>query len=535
MHRIVTAFAMVALAATQAVGAAVTISGSVLDETGNPVAGARVLAGTAAATTDAAGIFRIELPAAGDYDLKVEREGFFLLTGKQTHFDPAAPLEVRLTHLKELAETMNVPYSPPVVDPDQTAEVKRLDGQAILNLPTAASQDYRQALPLMSGAIQDTGGQVHFNGGDTNETSYRLDGFDMANVSSGGLTERISVDTVQEVEWSSNRMPAEDKGSAGTVNVQTEMGDDRWRFGATNPIPSISTNGGLHFNHWSPRLMTSGPIKKGKLWFHTALDPFYTANTVSNLPRGQNRTSSFSGSDLTRLQWNATNWQTLTASILYDRGDAWHNGLSVLNPEPTTINQRSALTMGTVKDQFIVDGDLIEAGFADTRSYTRASPLGLEPYEITPFGSAGNYFRDSSIETSRQEGLVNAVFRPWHAAGTHQFRIGSNVESSGLHEMNVRHDESVERTDGSLVRSIAFEGSPHDLANDTEFYAYASDHWNPSPASGLTFDFGARMQWSRITGSNPPAPRIGAAWAIKHSGNLKLSAGWGIYYDPVTL
>src|SRR6185437_13345910 len=110
MLRTLTGVALLALAATQALTAAVTISGSVLDETGNPVAGARVLAGTAAATTDAAGIFRIELPAPGDYDLRVEREGFFLLTGKQTHFDPAAPLEVRLTHLKELAETMNVPY-----------------------------------------------------------------------------------------------------------------------------------------------------------------------------------------------------------------------------------------------------------------------------------------------------------------------------------------------------------------------------------------------------------------------------------------
>jgi hypothetical protein len=113
---------------------------------------------------------------------------------------------------------------------------------------------------------------------------------------------------VQEVEWSSDRMPAEDKGSAGTVEIATEMGDDRWRFGATNPIPSVDTTGGLHLNHWSPRLMTPGPIKKGRLWFHTALDPFYTVDTVPSLPRGQNRTSNFTMSDLTRFQWKVSDW-----------------------------------------------------------------------------------------------------------------------------------------------------------------------------------------------------------------------------------
>lgn len=537
-------FALILLTACAAATAAVTISGSVVDETGNPVAGARVIAEPAespaagattlaAATSDAAGIFRFDLPAAGNYELLVEREGFFLLTSRNTSLDPAAPVDIHLTHLKELAESIDVPYSPPVVDPDQTAEMKRLDGQTILNLPYAASQDYRQALPLMPGAIQDNAGLIHFNGGETSETSYRLDGFDISDPAGGGLTARLSVDTVQEVEWTSNRMPAEDKGSAGTVDVRTEMGDDRWRFGATNPIPSASTEGGLHLNHWSPRLMISGPIKKRKLWFHTALDPFYTANTVSALPRGQNRTSSFTGSDLTRFQWNVSDWQTLTASVLYNRGDIWRDGLSILNPAETTVDNRSALMVATLRDQFIVDGNLIEAGFADTRSYLRSSPLGSEPYVITPYGETGNYFRDQSSRTSRQEGLANAVFRPLRAAGTHQLRIGTDVETSGLRETVLRHDLSVVGADDEVVRSVQFEGSPHQSVGDSEAYGYVVDHWIPTKT--LTLDLGLRIQWSRVTGTAAPAPRLGAAWAPKRLGGLKLSAGWGVYYDSVTL
>jgi hypothetical protein len=535
--------ALIAMATAYTALAAITITGSVVDETGNPVAGARVFAeiadspetpgaALAAGTSDVAGIYRFEIPAPGYYQLRVQREGFFLLTNKNTLLD-STPIEFHLTHLKELAESINVPYSPPVVDPEQTGEVKRLDGQAILNLPYAASQDYRRALPLMPGAIQDNSGQVHFNGGDVNETSYRLDGFDIANPASGGLTARLSVDTVQAVEWNSDRMQAENKGSAGTVEIRTEMGDDRWRFGATNPVPSIDTAGGLHINHWSPRLMTSGPIRKGKAWFHTALDPFYTANTVSSLPRGQNRTDSFTVSDLSRFQWNVSDWQTLTGSVLYDRDNSWRNGLSVLNPAETTINMRSALLVETIKDQFIVSGNLIEAGFANTRDYVRSSPLGAAAYLITPFGSSGNFFRDQTSRTTRQEGIVNAAFKPLRGAGTHQIRLGFDIENSGLNQTIVRHDLSVVRADNSVVRTVEFEGAPSQSTGNLEVYTYAVDHWSPAPT--LTFDLGLRTQWNRITGSSTPAPRLAVAWAPKRARGAKFSAGWGVYYDSVTL
>jgi Carboxypeptidase regulatory-like domain len=531
-------WALLFLLTVNMAAAAVTITGSVVDETGNPVAGARVTAEapdttSAAATTDAAGVFRFDLAAAGDYQLRVAREGFFLLTNKTTRLDPATPVEVHLTHLKELAESIDVPYSPPQVDPDQTGEVKRLDGQAILNLPYAAAQDYRQALPLMPGAIQDAVGVVHFNGAESYQTSYRLDGFDVSNAASGGLSARLSVDTVQEVEWSASRMPAEDKGSAGTVNIMTEMGDDRWRFGATNPVPSMSTEGGAHLNHWSPRLMTSGPIKKGKLWFHTALDPFYTADTVTALPRGQNRTSNFTISDLSRFQWKVSDWQTVTGGFLLNRSDGWRNGLSILSPAETTTNQRSSLEVATIKDQFVIDGNLVEAGFANSRSYVRTSPLGSEPYEITPFGTSGNFFRDESSRTSRQEGLVNAVFRPLRAGGTHQIRIGTDIEVSSLRQVTLRHDLSVDGTNNTVVRTVEFEGAPQQAVGNSEVYGYIVDHW--SPAKTLTLDLGLRTQWTRVTGTAPPAPRLAAAWAPKALNGLKLSAGWGIYYDTATL
>ncbi|HVW86469.1 MAG TPA: hypothetical protein VHB50_17405, partial [Bryobacteraceae bacterium] len=459
---------------------------------------------------------------------------FFLFSNPGLNLDPDSPLEIHLNHLKELAESVDVRYSPPVIDPAQTSDTKQLHSPDILNVPYPASQDYRSALPLMPGAVQDNSGQIHFNGGGTNETNYRLNGFDVSDPSSGSLTTRLNVDTIQTVEWEASRFsPDKGKGSAGVLEIRTQMGDDHWRFGTTNFIPSIASQSGVYLSHWSPRVIVSGPIKKGRAWFHNSYDTYYTANTIPELPKGQNRTTSLTASNLTRFQWNIRDWQILTASFLVNFTDATRNGLSFLDPAETTTNRRQNLYLGTIKDQFIIGGGLVEVGFADTANYFRASPQGSQPYVITPFGAAGNFFRDDKAWSGRQEWLVNGYVRPvmWH--GSHQIQVGANVERSTLDQTIFRHALSVVRVDNSVVRTVQFEGSPQQFRTNIESYGYALDRWNPTP--DLTLEAGFRTQWDEYTGGAPPAPRLAAAWAPKWMRGAKVSAGWGIFNDAVTL
>ncbi|HVW85175.1 MAG TPA: carboxypeptidase-like regulatory domain-containing protein, partial [Bryobacteraceae bacterium] len=147
---------MLALAASIA-QAAVTISGKVVDENGAPVQGARVVVlpqgtdkppATAGVTSDAAGLFRVDVAAPGVYQVQAEHDGFFLFSNPGLNLDPDSPLEIHINHLKELAESVDVRYSPPVIDPAQTSDTKQLHSPDILNVPYPASQDYRSALPL---------------------------------------------------------------------------------------------------------------------------------------------------------------------------------------------------------------------------------------------------------------------------------------------------------------------------------------------------------------------------------------------------
>ncbi|MDQ1474556.1 MAG: hypothetical protein QOJ99_6036, partial [Bryobacterales bacterium] len=537
--------ALIASSGGAAIAADVTIKGRVLDENGVPVAGTRVSVfdseaaragghSRAEVSSDAAGLFHLEIPAEGTYPVQAAHEGFFLFQNPSVNLDRDSPLEIYMNHLKELAERMDVRYSPPVIDPEQTSDTKRLQGEDILHVPVPASQDFRSSLPMMPSVLQDNSGQVHFNGGNTNQTNYRLNGFDVSDPATGNLTTRLNIDAVQTLEWEASRFsPEKGKGSAGTLDIRTQNGDNHWRFGGTNFVPGLGTQGGVYLNHWSPRVKFSGPIRKGRGWFHNAFDMYYVADTISDLPKGQNRAHSITGTNLTRLQWNVRENQILTASFLINRGNSSRTGLSFLDPAETTVNRRQSLLLGTIKDQFLIGGGLLEIGFANTTAFLRASPQGAQPYIITPFGASGNFFRDETRRSGRQEWLINGFIKPLQWWGTHQIQLGATVERSNLDELITRHDLSVVRANNSIVRDVHFLGDPRHFRTNVENYGYALDRWNP--VSDLTIEAGFRTQWDQYTKGAPPAPRLAAAWAPKRLGGTKLSAGWGIFYDAITL
>jgi hypothetical protein len=524
--------------------AQIAVSGRVVDENGAGIAGVRVaVTATAApdgspvvASSDLAGNFRLNLAAAGEYTIRAERLGFFVYQGRKQKFDPGAnQLVITLNHLQEFADKIDVTYSPPAIDLEQTADRKELANTEIESVPYPAPQDYRNGLALMDGVVLDNAGRVHINGGDTNQANYTLDGFNISDPVTGRLETRLNIDAIQTMDLESSRFQAENgRGSAGVLDLKTKMGDDRWRFGGTNFIPGISTDGGLHFNKWTPRLELSGPLAKGRAWFHTGFDAFYNVDTVHGLPNGQNRTSGLTTSNLTRFQVNLTHANRLSASFLYNLADTSRSGLSILNPVETTTNIRQATYMSTIRDQhYFAGGALLDIGFADTRIMLRNPSLGDQLYEITPFGNRGNYFANMNRHSYRQQVVANLFLPTVHFQGTHHLKFGVDFEREAFHQETLRHDYEVLRADGSVARYVTFEGSPYEARKNFESAQYIQDHW--TPREGLAVDVGVRTEWNEIVRDLEVAPRVGIAWAPHSLPDTKFSAGWGIYYDAISL
>jgi hypothetical protein len=520
----------------------VAVSGRVVDENGAAIAGARVEVRPAeggsvtAASSDRAGNFSMNLPDAGDYAIKAERLGFYLYQSRaQPLAEGVHEITIVLNHLQEFSERIDVTASPPAIDPAQPAERKELDNTEIQAIPYPAPQDYRNALPLMDGVVQDNAGRNHVNGGDTNQTNYTIDGFNMSDPVTGRLETRLNIDSIQSVDLASSRFSAENgRGSAGVLELKTKMGDDRFRFAGTNFIPSLSTEQGLHFNKWTPRLELSGPIAKGRAWFHNGFDAFYSDDIIQGLPRGANETHGLTTSNLTRFQVNLTPANIFTGSFLYNLGNYSNYGLSILNPAESTTSHRQTLYMSTVRDQhYFSGGQLLDIGFADSRGILRDIPQGNQLFRITPDGNRGNYFAQLNRHFYRQQWIANLFLPTQHLVGTHRLKFGIDFEREAFHQSTLRHDYEVVRDDGSVARYVSFSGSPFQERKNFEGAQYIQDAW--TPREELVFEAGLRAEWNEIARDLELAPRLAAAWAPAWLRGTKLSAGWGIYYDAISL
>jgi hypothetical protein len=526
----------------QELNAQVAVSGRVVDENGAGIAGARVEVhpsggGTAAvASSDPAGNFSLSLPAAGEYEIRAERLGFYLYQGRGQRLEAGATqLTITLNHLQEFSERIDVTYSPPAIDLQQPSDRKELASTEIQSIPYPAPQDYRNALPLMNGVIQDTAGRIHVNGGDTNQTNYTLNGFNISDPVTGRLETRVNVETIQSMGLENSRFSADNgRGSAGALDLKTRMGDDRWRFGGTNFIPSISAASGLHVNKWTPRLEFSGPLARGRAWFHNGFDAFYSVDTIQGLPRGQNRTSGLTTSDLNRFQVNLTPGNILTGGFLFNLADNTRYGLNFLNPVETTTSNRQTLYMSSIRDQaYLGGGAMLDLGFADSRALLNNVPQGSQLYQITPFGNRGNYFSGVDRHSYRQQWIADLFLPTLHSHGTHQLKFGIDFEREAFHQRAARHDYEVLRDDNSVARNVSFVGSPFQARKNFEAAQYIQDHW--TPREGLALEAGVRMEWNEIVRDLEVAPRLSVAWAPRRLRDTKFSAGWGVYYDAISL
>src|SRR5262249_44699243 len=138
-----------------------------------------------ASQSDIAGGFSLRLAAPGEYLIHAERPGFFVFDGKAEVRDGSSQIHITLNHQQEFFQSVDVAYLAPTIDPEQPADQKQLTNIEILQTPYPASQDLRNAMPLLQGVVQDVNGRLHFNGGATDQTNFTLDGFNISDPYSG--------------------------------------------------------------------------------------------------------------------------------------------------------------------------------------------------------------------------------------------------------------------------------------------------------------------------------------------------------------
>ena len=486
--------------------------------------------------TNYAGRYEFTRLPGGVYELQVEKEGFFALLHREVRVGETESVEVTLNHQRELVERVDVTYSPPAVDPARTTSSQTLDREEILNVPYNVTRDIRYALPLLPGVLQDAFSQIHIDGSSTHQIYDELDGFNITDPVDGSFTVRVNVDAVRSVVVQSSRYPVEfGKATGGIVSLKTGMGDDYFRFSATDLFPAVRSRKGLHVSSWTPRGTLSGPLHKGKAWFLLAPEAEYGLTLIQELPPGADRASSWRFGNLAKAQVNLTPANILTGSFLVNDSHSQHAGLSRFTPQESTVNLNDSAYLLTLRDlAYFTNGVLLETGLAWTRFRDLSRPIGDQPYVITPGIVRGSYFETSHSNSDRLQAVADLVLPPVRLRGRHEFKVGTDIDRITYDQLFERQPFSILREDGTLARRVTFPASSTAFTrNNTEYTGYAQDRWSPSDR--LLVEAGVRFDWDQIVHGVWVSPRLASSFMLTHDGNTKLVAGVGTYYDASDL
>lgn len=515
-------------------------TGVVVDENGVPVPGAQIklqFAGAQAyaAETSGAGRFTIRNLPAGDYRAEVRKEGFFLLADQRlTLHSGANEVSFTLNHAEELHEQVQVTAAPNQIDPQDTAQRSVLTADDIRDIPVPNSHVLQESLVALPEIVQDHAGSLHVSGARSGETQYLLDGFEIGDPVSGALTSRFNVDATRTAEVQSSRFGAAyAHAGASILSLETPDGDDKWRFGTTNPAPGINIQQGTHLGDWYPRFTFSGPIEKGRLWFSDAVSLQHIFALVKQQPRGANTTTEWAGDNLVRLQYNVTPKNILHASFLYNRAKDANLGLDALDPQSTTLDLDQRRAFVSLKDQLWLHETLFELGVAADSDVLDFAPQGTAPYVLLINGTSGNFFEHLHQRGKRLQAITNVMLASRHWHGTHQFAVGGNVAGLLFRQAAQRTEIQALRADGTLVRQSTFAGAAAPDLSNTQAGGYIQDAWALSKR--FVANVGLRTDWDRFTQSAMAEPRVSGNFLPFGDDRAKASLGWSISDAPLNL
>jgi hypothetical protein len=546
------ASALLALPGTHAADTAIC-TGIVVDENGVPVAAAQVTltdaSGLAQRTeTDGTGHFVLRDLAPGEYKAEVRKEGFFILAGQTlTLHDGPNDFSLVLNRTQEIREHVQVTAPANQIDTQDTSQRSSLSARDIRDIPVPSVHILQESLVALPEIVQDNRVNLHVAGARSSDTQYLLDGFEIGDPVSGALTSRFNVDATRAAEIQTGRVGAPYAHSGASIlSLETPDGDDRWRFGTTNPAPGINIQEGVHLGNWYPRFTFSGPIERGRFWFSDSVSLQHTFGVVKQLPSGANTSEEWAGDNLLRLQYNFSPKHILHASFLYNRAHDTNLGLDALDPQSTTVSADQRRAFVSLKDQIWLYETLFEVGVAADGGLLDYTPQGAQPYVLLINGTTGNYFQHLRQRGRRLQAVVNVIAASRHWHGTHQLAVGGNAAGLLFHQSAERGELDALRANsttgvacalptdpGCLVRRSTFLGGAAPQISNTQLGAYAQDTWEIS--RHFIFQAGLRTDRDRFTQSAMAGPRASANVLPFGDDRSKISLGWGIYNAPLNL
>jgi Carboxypeptidase regulatory-like domain/TonB dependent receptor len=525
------------------------LRGVVTDPHGAVVVGAKVTAtqlttgAERAATTDDEGLYVLSNLAPGEYEVKVEAQGFAPRASKVP-----AVLQVGQTvtidiHVEPgVTEVVNLLSETPLVDTSSSKVDGVIERQEIESLPLNGRNFLELALltpgnapapnfdPTKSNTIVVSsagqlgrGGSVTVDGADTNDDVV------------GGAVQNISQDAVQEFQVATNRFDARlGRSGSAVVNVVTKSGTNEFHGSASaffrdarlQGLPATFDRGassGPPFDRQQYSFTLGGPVRRDKAWFFGSFeyrnqdgavlvgerDPARRAITRGTAPAPLDDLLSTE-----RLDWRPTDRDALSFRYSLQREE--NTSASTLIRSIGSASQRQTSRNHTHSflssyTRTLTPRDLNSLSFSYSTFVNRTTPLARAPQLTFPSIQDGVSFRVPQQTRQRRFQLSDTLAM---VRGAHVLHVGGEFQRVlSDFDLGVFQDGRVEliedfasfdrngdgrADDQDLLFAVtlrsAFPERPLVIPDADNNYvaAFVQDEWRVRP--NLTLNFGLRYE-----------------------------------------
>jgi len=552
-----------------------TISGTIIDDTGNPLPGVTVTVqgtGLPGARTDYSndtGKYRIVLLPPGKYTVKAELSGFKTIEQKDITVKINENSTINITmEVSTFEEVVVVTAEAPVVDTKSSSVGINVDRAFTDRLP--GSDSFQDAFAMGGGTTG--GGNPFVHGATHTDNLYLFDGVDATDPVTGTFASNLNSDAIEQVEVMTGGFSAEyGKAMGGIVNAVTKTGGNKFegtlRFKySTDSLDGPFDPGRPRYtsrDYYEPTLSIGGPVVKDKLWFFISYQRLDLDDTAENYTAYNFDTEEYDSIEVDtsqlwqfyvgKLTWSATPSHNFELSFSSDPMEWYNYGGIYYLPEAQAEYSQGGDRYG-LNWTYIHSSNLYfdtKYGYFDSYIYIEPSSGGNGEPPVFDRKSKLHYnWYTSSNENDRSKWSLStaATYVKENWKGTHEFKTGF--------EYQVLEERQFFDYSGGVYYQIDYYGTDDEIGyrryNEVDpvpeknkglvYSFYLQDNWEFVP--GLTFNLGIR--WDQATYKNKLdeevctldgmiAPRLGFAWDMKGDGTSKLYFHVGRYYNTFDL
>ncbi len=506
-----------------------SINGTVRDSEGAPLPGVGVTIKSPAIVlpemntlTNQRGIYRFSSLPPGKYEVTYTLQGMSTLVRKDIIITASNTTTIDVTlELMKLNESIVVTGQTPTVDIQSSTRTTNLDKDFLATIPGFRVLDaYFNMTPGVVSESSGGGGPMSSaNGGAVRDNAFKIDGVSMSAPDVGTQRGEVGMDIMEELSIQSGGLPAEYGDTQGTlVNVVTKSGGNTFNGSASfyynsDKIQSDNTKGtplagrlsGYKYIY-EPGVTLGGPIIKDRLWFFANLGLNKRAVNAAGFPYDQAQTVAALETRYTpyfKLTFVPSQKNKFVLSYAYANLIQNNAGADAYNTEDTTMDWHApqhilnAQWTHFFNNSFFAD---LKVGYLTSEDNLMPKKDGAIYVDVLTNRYSGNYPFKDRLTSSRLQGNANLTHFKDSLAGSHEFKLGVELQSTDATEDFVplrdpRNGFSqILTADGFPLYGIWFS-EKHDQAKTLDFSAFVQDTWKP--VKRLAVNLGLRFTHQR--------------------------------------